>query len=324
MNPVIVLAAASGTGLVSFRMSSFLSQRFKAMGITGIDIHKLNKPVTAEMGGVAVVVALFFGAGVLILLDGAADALFLSGVATIALAGLIGIADDHFVLRQRTKAVLVALASFPLSYYLLGGTNIVISFPFIGAVSFGILTSILIVPFALTTSANFANMLAGFNGMEAGIATIAVGTLTFLAAVRGMWEGAALGVLLLCAYVGFLALNWYPAKIFPGDTGTLMFGAGLVTIGIISNLEFAAIVLSMPAAFDFSLKMISRRPFGQRKLIGNSSVNADETLHPADYPALVHAFMRVAPTTEKSLVRWVLLMEAVYAVLAVALTFWFG
>lgn len=322
MTPEIVALAASGSGIVSFRVSAWLSRKFKALGITGVDIHKPDRPVTAEMGGIAIIVALFFGAGALILLDNAGSALFLAGVATVALAGLIGIADDHFVLRQRTKAALVALASFPLAYVLLGGESI--TFPFIGALSFGWLTGLLIVPFALTTSANFANMLAGFNGLEVGIATISVGTLTFLAYLKGMWDGAALGVILLFAYIGFLALNWYPAKLFPGDTGTLMFGAGLVSIGLISNLEFAAIVLSMPAAFDFSLKMLSKRPFGQRKVYGNSTVASDQTLQPAEYPALVHAFMRAAPTNEKSLVRWVLLMEALYAVLAVGLTVYFG
>jgi hypothetical protein len=82
----------------------------------------------------------------------------------------------------------------------------------------------------------------------------------------------------------------------------------------------AAIILMMPAALDFALKLISKKPFGQRKVYGNTRVGQDGVLLPADYPALVHAFMRVAPTGERTLVRWVLVMEGLYAALAAAIT----
>jgi UDP-N-acetylglucosamine--dolichyl-phosphate N-acetylglucosaminephosphotransferase len=319
LTPEIVAAAATVTGLLTYRLTGFFTRFFTKRGMTGVDIHKLDKPVRAEMGGLGILLSLLAGSAVLMAFDGQRSVIFLSAMAAVAFTGLIGLADDHFDLRQRYKAILIAVVSFPLSYSLLGDTGV--TFPFIGHIPFGILTSIVIVPLALTTSANFANMLAGFNGLEAGIASISIGTLTFLAAATGMWEGAALGTLLLFAYLGFLALNWYPSKIFPGDSGTLMFGAGLITIGLISHLEFAAIVLSFPAAFDFTLKLLSKRPFAQRKLLGNTSVKQDGTLTPPHYPALAHAFMIVAPTTEKSLVRWILLMEGLYACLAVALTF---
>jgi len=318
LTPTVVVLAATGTGLLAYRLTAFFSQKFKSLGITGVDIHKLDRPLTAEMGGVPVILAVLFGSGVLMIFDDERSLIFMAALASVALTGLVGLADDYFDLRQRTKTLLIAAASAPLCLLFLG--NSTISFPFMGAIPFGILLPLVVVPIALTTSANFSNMLAGFNGLEAGIATISVGTLTFLAGLEGMWDGAALGVLLLFAYLGFLALNWYPAKIFPGDTGTLMFGAGLVTIGLISHLEFAAIVLCIPAAFDFTLKTLSKKPFGQRRLFGNTTVSSQGILEPADYPALAHAFLRVAPTTEKSLVRWILLMEGLYACLAVSLT----
>jgi len=318
LTPLLVLIAATATGLVSYRLASVLSREFKGMGLTGIDIHKIDRPETAEMGGTAVIISLLFGSGILIALDGEKQATFVAALGVVGLAGVVGLVDDYFELRQRTKAVLIAAASAPLAYTLAGMTGI--SFPFIGTLPFGILVSAFVVPLAITTSANFSNMLAGFNGLEAGLATISIGTLSFLAAATGMWEGAVLGVLLLFACLGFLALNWYPAKIFPGDAGTLVFGAGLAAIGLISHLEFAAIVLSMPAALDFSLKMLSKTPFKQRQQFGDTTVREDGTLQPPGYPALAHAFMLAAPTGEKGLVRWILLMEALYACLAVFLT----
>jgi len=316
LTPALVLFAGTATGVTSYQLASLFSRKFLGFGITGVDIHKLDRPIRAEMGGLSVLLAFSLGSAFLMAFDGERNLLFLCGMSAIALTGLVGAADDRFELRQRDKAMLIAAASFVLSFALVHDSAV--HFPVIGTVPFGFLFPLLVVPLAITTSANFSNMLAGFNGLETGVATIAIGTMTFLAAVTGSWEGAVLGLLLLFACAGFLALNWYPAKIFPGDTGTLMFGAGVAAIGLISNLEIAAIVLCMPAALDFALKLISKQPFGQRRVFGNTQVNPDGVLVPADYPALVHAFMKVAPTGERTLVTWVLVMEALYAILAVA------
>jgi len=318
LTPVLVLLAVGATGVASYDLASFFSRKFVALGITGVDIHKLDRPIRAEMGGLSVLLAISLGSGILMAFDGDRGFLFLSGVSTVSLTGLVGVADDRLELRQRDKTILIAAASVLLGLSLAGRDSV--WFPVIGTVPFGILYPVLVVPVAITASANFSNMLAGFNGLEAGIATISVGVMTSLSAVTGSLDGALLGVLLLFAYLGFLVLNWYPAKIFPGDTGTLMFGAGVAAIGLISHLEIAAVILCMPAALDFALKLMSKKPFGQRRLFGNTQVNPDGTLAPANYPALVHAFMRVAPTKERNLVAWILAMEGLYAILAVAVT----
>ena len=90
--------------------------------------------------------------------------------------------------------------------------------------------------------------------------------------------------------------------------------------GIFDLSHMGELVVSGPdagAALDFALKLKSRQPFGQRRVHGNTKVSPEGVLLPADYPALVHAFMRVAPTGERSLVSWVLVMEGLYAMLAI-------
>jgi UDP-N-acetylglucosamine--dolichyl-phosphate N-acetylglucosaminephosphotransferase len=318
LTPILVLLAVGATGVASYDLASFFSRKFVSLGITGVDIHKLDRPIRAEMGGLSVLLAVSFGSAIVMGFDGERSLLFLTGVSTVSLTGLVGVADDRLELRQRDKTILIAAASVLLSFSLASRDSVY--FPVIGAVPFGILYPILVVPVAVTTSANFSNMLAGFNGLETGIAAISIGVMTLLSAVTGMLDGTVLGLLLLFACMGFLALNWYPAKIFPGDTGTLMFGAGVAAIGLMSHLEMAAIILCMPAALDFALKLMSKKPFGQRRVFGNTQVGPDGTLSPAGYPALVHAFMRVAPTNERTLVVWTLAMEGLYAVLALVVT----
>jgi UDP-N-acetylglucosamine--dolichyl-phosphate N-acetylglucosaminephosphotransferase len=317
---LIFAATISGllTGSLTFTLANYFSHKFKEVGITGVDVHKPSRPTTAEMGGLSVLIGVAVGAGVLYLLYPEFSTVLLAGLITILLVGVIGLVDDFVSLRQRYKPFIIVAASIPIALALFGRTSV--SFPLVGSIPFGILYPLLVVPLGITTSANLTNMLAGFNGLETGCAVIAIGTLTFLSAVKGSNVGALLGILFLAGYLSFLALNWYPAKIFPGDTGTLMAGAAIATIGLISGLVFAAVVVTIPACFDFTLKMLTRNPFSARKIHGDTTVTSQGMLVPPGYPSLSHAFMRVVPQSEKSLVTSILAMEAVYAVLAIGIT----
>ncbi|MDA4120052.1 MAG: hypothetical protein OK436_05650, partial [Thaumarchaeota archaeon] len=305
----------------SYSVARYESKAFPSMGISGVDIHKQDAPIRAEMGGLAVLVALAVGSVLYLGLDYGMDGptvLFAAASSTIVLTGLVGVADDMVELSQKIKPLFIVAASAPLALVLLGRAYIYV--PLLGEVHLGLLYPLVAVPLAITTSANFSNLLAGFNGLEAGCAAISIGTMSLLSDITGHPAVAVLGLILAFAYIGFLGLNWYPAKIFPGDTGTLMSGASVAAIGLASGLEFEAIVLSIPAAMDFALKMVDRRPFKQRNKFGHTKVRSDGTLDPAPYPALVHAFMKVSPIKERDLVLSVLAMQALFAIVAVAIT----
>jgi len=306
---------------MSYSVARIESRSFPNRGISGVDVHKVDRPVRAEMGGLAVLIALASSSLLYVALDWRLDGppeMFAAATATVALTGLVGVADDVFELSQKYKPLLIVAASSPLMVVLFDRAFITI--PILGNVHLGLLYPLIAVPLAITTSANFSNLLAGFNGLEAGLATISIGTMSLICELTGHTPEAAFGLILVAAYVGFLILNWYPAKIFPGDSGTLMAGAGLAAMGLAAGLEFEAIILSIPAAMDFALKMINRNPFKQRRMYGNTALRTDGTLEPAPYPAVVHAFMKVSPLGERGLVLSVLAMQAVFAALAVAIT----
>lgn len=312
------IAAACITGVVTLVLARYLSRKFKEIGITGIDVHKPQKPVTAEMGGVSILLGVAVGSTALYLLDPAFPRVLFAGLITVLIIGGVGVLDDFIALRQRFKPLVIALASIPIAITLLGTTDV--PFPLIGSIPFGLLYPLVVVPLGITTCANLTNMLAGFNGLESGCAVIAIGTLTLLAGIKGSGAGETLGILLLTGYLAFLVLNWYPAKIFPGDTGTLMAGAAIATIGLVSGLVFAAVVVTLPAAFDFTLKMLKKNPFSARKIFGDTTVTVEGILVAPAYPALSHAFMSLAPQSERSLVLSMLAMESVYGLLAIAIT----
>jgi len=318
-------AAAAVALLTSYGVARYESRVFPSKGVSGIDIHKADRPMRAEMGGLAVLAALAVGSTLYVGLDAPFDSstvLFAAIASTVALTGLVGVADDVVDLSQKYKPFLIVAASIPLMALLWERGSIFV--PIIGHVDLGLLYPLVAVPLAITTSANFSNLLAGFNGLESGCATISIGTMTLLSAVTGHTTVAAFGLILTFAFLGFLLLNWYPARIFPGDSGTLVAGAALAAIGLASGLEFEAVILSIPAAMDFALKAMHRHPFKQRHLFGNTRIRPDGTLEPAPYPALVHSFMKVSRLRERDLVLSILAMQVLFALAATVIEVSFG
>lgn len=300
-----------------------LAPRLLAAGIVGKDMHKPGQPEVPEMGGLAVV----GGFALAVLLAIALEALvsfvlpvdfvtLLAVLGTVLLTGLVGILDDLLGMPQGVKAFLPVLAAFPLVAVRAGQTTMTI--PFLGQVNFGLAYSLLLVPLGVTGAANAVNMLAGFNGLELGMGVVAMGALAAIAARLG--ATTALVVLLSgCgAALGLLPLNWYPARIFIGDAGTLFIGAILASGCIVGNFEAAGLLVIVPYALDFVIKAVHRFP--SRGWTGE--LGPDGKLRcPKDGPVgLAQAILKITGgLSETSLVLTLIGLEALFAGLALLL-----
>ncbi len=308
----VILALAIAAS-ITYTTTPLLAGKLKDAGMAGADVHKPGQPVQAEMGGLACLLASASGGLILILFQ--SDRGVLLALLTVLLVGLVGAADDIFGIRQRYKPFLVGVASIPLILAI--GNRHGFTVPFLGFLDFGVLYLLLLVPLGVATSANLTNMLAGFNGLEIGTGSIILLGLTLLSVYKGIWVAASLGGLLTASLLPFLKYNWYPANVFPGDTGTLFVGAGIAAVALLAGLEFAAILSLTPATIDFALKITTRRPFGQRGLYGDTRVRPNGTMNPPPYRALPHIFMRMAPIEERDLVLSMLLMQGIYTILTI-------
>ncbi|MEM3627060.1 MAG: hypothetical protein QXZ25_03430 [Candidatus Bathyarchaeia archaeon] len=313
---LIILLGSATSFLVTLLLTPRLIKIFKRHGMVGEDIHKISRPVCAEMGGAAVLLGFSVGFGITLLLASAVDLNLIYTFLTIIFVGFIGVLDDLFTLRQRYKPFLTALASVPLIFACLDRQGF--WFPPVGFIFLGVYW--IFVPLGVATASNMTNMMAGFNGLEGGIAAISCFALGVASILFGKFEACFIAFPLSAAFLAFLKYNWYPAKIFPGDTGTLVSGAAIAAISIFSGVEFAGICMIAPCAMDFTLKMLSMQPFSQRRLFGDTKIGENQVLIPPVYPALAHAFMRVSRLKEQELVLWLLLMQSIYAFIGVLLT----
>ena len=242
--PLYVIAIICG--ILSFLVTRLsmpkIIKKLEKANIVGKDIHKSWKPIVAEMGGFGIlfgfIIGIFAGIGMHSILPFPLCIVLI----VILLVGIIGIADDLLVLSSKEKLFLLFLAGIPLIWA---------APPEVG------ILYLIAIPIAVSIGANLTNMLAGLNGIEAGLGIIALGSLTISCIILGKYDVTIISMSMLGALIAFLHFNKYPAKIFPGDTGTLIIGATIVAIAFIGRVKLIAFIVLIPNIIDAALKFYS-------------------------------------------------------------------
>jgi UDP-GlcNAc:undecaprenyl-phosphate/decaprenyl-phosphate GlcNAc-1-phosphate transferase len=89
---------------------------------------------------------------------------------------------------------------------------------------------------------NMVNFLDGLDGLAAGVCAISGFTFSAIALSLGKPAPAVLAAIVFGGSLGFLRHNFYPARIFMGDSGALLLGFTLATVSIQGLLKTAAFV----------------------------------------------------------------------------------
>lgn len=295
--------------------------------IFGNDINKPEKPKVPEMGGLSIMsgtlagillataIYTFFNVGDLNL-----KALF-AAMCTILIMTIIGIFDDLFDLKHLPKMMLPIFAAFPLVAISAGTTYMTI--PFIGSVEFGVFYALILIPVAITGASNITNMLAGFNGIEAGMGIIACSSLSVIALSTGSITSAILLISAAFALLAFLKYNWYPAKIFIGDCGNLSIGAIIAASVIIGNFESFGVIVMIPYIADFFIKAANKFPtrgWGGVFNTCNGKLYVPEGKKPL---SLCQWIMKLSNgISEKNLAFTLIAIEAVFSIIALLIFFY--
>ena len=150
-----------------------------------------------------------------------------------------------------------------------------------------------------TFAVNGVNILAGFNGLEAGYSSLVAVTL----AVHGLLSGniplTTSCLVFMAAMLPFLFYNVFPARAFPGNAGTFYMGGFLAAAALLYTQEWVLLLMLAPHAFDFLLKALH---WGRTSAKGRAFISSDGTLRPPPHPSLVGIILRLKPMTEPHLV----------------------
>ena len=143
---------------------------------------------------------------------------------------LAGIFDDIKGLNALTKLFFQITAA--VTVYLFGFTIMKVSGPLGGSFYLPEIASMSLTVFWIVGFTNAVNLLDGLDGLSSGVTAIISGSL-FFAAIKAQNPVMALLAITICgSALGFLPHNFYPAKIFMGDSGSLLLGFILSIISI--------------------------------------------------------------------------------------------
>ncbi len=237
---------------------------------------------------------------------------FLAALLSVSLISTIGIVEDFLHIRQLYRVLLPAVAALPLMAVSAGTNSMTI--PFLGTIDFGIYYALVLIPLGVVAASNLVNLLAGFNGLEAGVGVVVSVTLFSAAYLLGQPEAALLSVALGAACAAFLLFNWYPAKIFPGNSATYTIGAAIAAIVILGNMERIGFIALAPQIAEFFLKAT-----GKFRAENYGRVDKQGRLHYAGpTQSLSHVVMKTFKPTEQQLVAILLFVQLVFGALALA------
>ena len=94
---------------------------------------------------------------------------------------------------------------------------------------------------------NGINFIDGVDGLATGVCAIGAGCLSIIEASKGATWAAAASAAICGACLGFLRWNFHPARIYLGDTGSLLLGFWLSAVAIAAaSKTAAATTLALP------------------------------------------------------------------------------
>ena len=214
----------------------------KRIRLEGPETH-YAKEGTPAMGGLLIVLVVVGIAGAIELVAGGfLDGSTIAPIATLALVGLLGTADDWLNARtgdgiSATQKLLWQTVVAGVVAWQIQNTYQIdqLAVPFVGAVDIHPFLFILIAAFAIVATSNAVNITDGLDGLAGGTLIFAFIGYMVIALTFRQPNLAELCALIIGALLAFLWFNVHPAQIFMGDSGSLALGATLAVTAVITG-----------------------------------------------------------------------------------------
>lgn len=192
-----------------------------------------------------------------------------------------GLIDDIFELKPRQKLLGVTLAALYVCF-VFDVTVSTISLPHIGAIPLQWLSY----PFTILWIAgltNAINLVDGLDGLASGISIIALTTIGIIGYVASATDAVKLQVpltifILLMSVLGFFPFNFYPAKIFLGDTGALLLGF-LISVLSIQGLKNATLITLITPLVILGVPITDTLFAMIRRKLNNRPISSADKMH---------------------------------------------
>lgn len=218
--------------------------------------RKIHPDVIPHLGGVALLLGVMAGIAIA---SGENTTVILKALPATLLVVVLGLVDDTRNLAARPKLVVQLVAAAVLvmvGFRLHTGIDMFDTFAIVGGI-----VSLFFVVGMLSS----VNLIDGHDGLAAGVALLASAAFAVIGAMDGA-DGVVAGSLAICgACLGFLLFNFPPARIYMGDTGSMLLGWTLAQIACLITMRspdpntFAAVLLVLGVPILDTLLAVARR-----------------------------------------------------------------
>ena len=270
-----VLAVICALGITSAFIPSWINVCHKWHLFESPDERKHHKRSTPSMGGMGIY------AGFIISFLLITSSLSLPGIKFIMIASMLlfftGFFDDLLSMSAVSKILFQVVAAALIAY---GDTRITDMHGFLGLHEIPLWLQYVVTISVVVFITNAYNLIDGVDGLAASLAIIACGISGLVFLSFGKMELALICFCLGGAVTGFLLHNFHPAKIFMGDTGSLVIGFLIAAVCIeLSSIKDASGNFAVPAAFILAIIFIPvydvLRVSVIRMITGHSPLRAD-------------------------------------------------
>ncbi|MEM0359946.1 MAG: hypothetical protein QXK06_01235 [Candidatus Diapherotrites archaeon] len=246
----VFFAASFALGVVAVKI---VSARHLKKGIIGIDVNKPGLKKIPESTGIALLLPVWVCTIAFYWLYGDLTVFLWAGM--VSCFSILGFFDDikpKFLSETRKwsyRAIIIAIISLAFAAFFFSGENLA-----------GSLFKIILASLFLAGIASFQNTFAGLNGWEVGsgfILSVFFAALLFVSPYSGL---VPLALAVSGAVFALLVFNVFPARAFPGDSGTLLIGSALAGL-LVWTKDFRIMSISflffLPHIIDFTAKLFT-------------------------------------------------------------------
>ena len=240
-NPEVLWGALIAFGIVVL-LTPAVGGMARLLGVVddpgGRRVHKRPIP---RLGGLAIFLGILVPSLAFLQLSGEMRGILLGA----AVACVVGAVDDFRGLEPLPKlAGQILAAAIPTAF---GVWIDHFTLPFVGIVDLPAWFGIPVTVFWIVAVMNMVNFLDGMDGLASGVCAIAGTTFAILALSLGRVDAAIVSAVVAGACIGFLRHNFFPARIFMGDSGALTLGFVLAAVSVQGLLKTAStVVLFLP------------------------------------------------------------------------------
>jgi len=279
-NPEVLYGAAVAL-LVVILLTPAVGGMARLLGVVDApEKRRLNLNPVPRLGGLAIFFGIFVPALAFLDLGRETRGVLLGA----AVATTVGAIDDFRRLPPGQKLLgQVVAAAIPIWF---GVWIDRFTFPFVGIHELPEWVGMPVTVVWIVAIMNMVNFLDGLDGLAAGVCGISAATFCVIALSLGKPDPAVLSAIIAGACVGFLRHNFYPARIFMGDSGALLLGFILAAVSIQGLLKTAATVALFFPLLVLAVPILDTSFVVARRLKNREKVYAPDQAH------LHHRFLR--------------------------------